>query len=192
MNNAKKIFCIQGMSGVGKDTLVNLVSKKLNIPTLVSHTTRPIREGEVRDKTYYFVNEVFFEHQHDNFLELREYKVWNGDTWFYGVQKVELENRPYSLFIVDRQGYEDLEEKIGDKLISIMITVDKEELLKRLNLRGDNQSEISRRLEDDIKRFEGFKPDYTVVNNDLMKAAKQLEEIIKKEMGQVLDEEKSE
>lgn len=182
MNNVKKIFCIQGMSGAGKDTLVNIVSKSLNIPTLVSHTTRPIREGEVRDKTYYFVNEVFFEHQYNNFLELREYKVWNGDIWYYGLHEVELSNRPYSLFIVDRQGYEQLKSKLGSKLVSIMIKADKEELLKRLNNRGDNQKEILRRIEDDIKRFEGFEPDYVVVNNDLTEATKQLEEIIKREM----------
>jgi len=172
------------MSGAGKDTLVNLISKRLNLPTLVSHTTRPIRQGEIEGKTYYFVSDVFFKNQYNNFLELREYKVWNGDTWYYGLHEIEILDKPYSLFIVDRQGYEELKEKIGDKLVSIMITADKEELLKRLNLRGDNQSEISRRLEDDIKRFEGFKPDYTVINNDLMDAAKQLEEIIKKEMGQ--------
>ena len=182
MSDLKKIFCIQGMSGAGKDTLVNIISEKLNLPVLVSHTTRPIREGEVRDRTYYFVNEVFFKHQYDNFLELREYKVWNGDVWYYGLHEVEILNRPYSLFIVDRQGYEQLEEKLGNKLVSIMIDVDKEELLKRLNNRGDNQEEISRRIEDDIKRFEGFKPHYIVTNNDLMEATKQLEEIIRKEM----------
>ena len=105
MSDLKKIFCIQGMSGAGKDTLVNIISEKLNLPVLVSHTTRPIREGEVRDRTYYFVNEVFFKHQYDNFLELREYKVWNGDVWYYGLHEVEILNRPYSHFIVDRQGY---------------------------------------------------------------------------------------
>ena len=42
--------------------------------------------------------------------------------------------------------------------------------------------EIIRRIEDDIKRFEGFKPDYIVTNNDLIEATKQLEEIIRKEM----------
>lgn len=183
MNNVKKIFCIQGMSGAGKDTLTDLISEKLNIPILVSHTTRPIREGEIRDKTYYFVKEAFFEHQYDNFLELREYKVWNGDVWYYGLHEVEILDRPYSLFIVDRQGYENLEKKLGNKLVSIMIDVNKEDLLRRLNNRGDNQEEISRRLEDDIKRFEGFKPHYRVENNNLEEAINQLENIIKKEMG---------
>ena len=178
----KKIFCIQGMSGAGKDTLVNLISKRLNLPTLVSHTTRPIRKGEIEGETYYFVSDVFFKNQYDNFLELREYKVWNGDIWYYGLHEKEILDKPYSLFIVDRQGYEELEKKLGNKLVSIMINVNKNELLRRLNKRGDNQEEILRRLEDDIIRFEGFKPHYKINNTNLDYALAELEYIIKKEM----------
>ena len=182
MNNVKKIFCIQGMSGAGKDTLVNNISKKLNIPILISHTTRPMRDGEVDGETYHFVNEVFFENQYDNFLELREYTVWNGEVWHYGLHKFELIDKAYSLFIVDRQGYEELKSKFNNELVSIMIVVDKDELIKRLNGRGDNQKEISRRIKDDIRRFEGFTPDYIVENHSYRKAIKQLENIIKTEM----------
>ena len=182
MNNIKKIFCIQGMSGSGKDTLTNIVSKRLNIPILISHTTRPIRKDEVENKTYYYVDDQFFKSEYDNFLELRKYNVWNGDTWWYGLHKTEVLNKPYSLFIVDRQGYEELKEKLGSKLVSIMIDVDKKELFKRLNSRGDNKTEISRRIEDDMKRFCGFKPDYEINNNEIEDAVYQLECIIKKEM----------
>ena len=182
MKDVKKIFCIQGMSGAGKDTLTDIVSNRLSMPMLVSHTTRPIREGEVEGKTYYFVKEDFFKNQYDNFLELRTYKVWNGDIWYYGLHKIEVLNKPYSLFIVDRQGYEDLKNVFGDRLVSIMIDVDKDELLKRLSVRGDNQQEIERRIEDDINRFKGFNPDYIVCNYNLEEAATQLEEIIKSEM----------
>ena len=76
----------------------------------------------------------------------------------------------------------ELKEKLGSKLISIMIDVDKKELFKRLNSRGDNKTEISRRIEDDMKRFCGFKPDYEINNNEIEDAVYQLECIIKKEM----------
>ena len=146
MEEVRKIFCIQGMSGAGKDTLVKMISERMNIGTLVSHTTRPIRKNEVDGETYYFVKESFFESEFDNFVELRKYNVWDGSVWYYGLHKVELQDRPYSLFIVDRQGYEELKEKLGDKLVSIMIDVDKEELIKRLIARGDNKLEIQRRI----------------------------------------------
>ena len=182
MEEVRKIFCIQGMSGAGKDTLVKMISERMNIGTLVSHTTRPIRKNEVDGETYYFVKESFFESEFDNFVELRKYNVWDGSVWYYGLHKVELQDRPYSLFIVDRQGYEELKEKLGDKLVSIMIDVDKEELIKRLIARGDNKLEIQIRIEDDIKRFEGFKPDYVVNNINLKGAAKRLEDIILREV----------
>ena len=185
MYGVNKIFCIQGMSGAGKDTLVNKVSELLDIPILISHTTRPIRDGEVKDKTYYFVNDDFFKNQHDNFLELRNYQVWNGDIWHYGLHKIEVLNKPYSLFIVDRQGYEELKETFDKELISIMINVDKEELIKRLKARGDNHKEISRRIEDDIKRFDGFVPDYIIENNILEESIVELSNIIKSEMGKL-------
>ena len=60
INKKGSLIVISGPSGAGKDTLVNKVSELLDIPILVSHTTRPIRDGEVKDKTYYFVNDDFF------------------------------------------------------------------------------------------------------------------------------------
>ena len=189
MEEIKKIFCIQGISGAGKDTLVRMISKKMNIETLVSHTTRPMREHEVDGETYYFVKDTFFKNEADNFLELRTYNVWDGSTWYYGLHKIEVLNKPYSLFIVDRHGYEELKEKLGDKLVSIMIDADKEELVRRLEARGDNKAEINRRIEDDIKRFEGFKPDYVINNSNLRGAAKRLEDIILREVIKDMQEE---
>ena len=45
-NNVKKIFCICGFSSSGKDSITTRVSSELNIPILISHTTRPMRDGE--------------------------------------------------------------------------------------------------------------------------------------------------
>ena len=47
MNTLKKIFAIQGFTSSGKDSITSRVSKELNIPILVSHTTRPPRTGEI-------------------------------------------------------------------------------------------------------------------------------------------------
>ena len=187
-SDVKKIFCIQGLSGTGKDTITKEASRVLNIPILVSHTTRPMRDNEVNGETYHFVWNKFFEHEMDNFLEIREYNVYNGDVWKYGLHKYELINKPYSFFIVDREGYEELEEKYRDKLVSIFIHSDKETLIKRLSKRGDDPREITRRLEDDLKRFEGYYTDYIVFNdkeNDIESAINDLVKIIKIEMSDI-------
>ena len=180
-DDIKKIYCIQGLTSSGKTTITERVSKELNIPVLISHTTRPIREGiEENGKTYHFVDNDFF--NENEFLEQRHYNTEYG-VWKYGLHISELENKPYSLFIVDRQGYEELQDKLGeDKLVSIFIEVSEEELKRRNKLRGDCPKEFSRRLKSDIEEFKGHISDYIVYNNNLEDAVKKVKEIIINEM----------
>lgn len=176
-DDIKKIYCIQGLTSSGKTTITERVSKELNIPVLISHTTRPIREGiEENGKTYHFVDNNFF--NENEFLEQRHYNTEYG-VWKYGLHISELQNKPYSLFIVDRQGYEELQDKLGeDKLVSIFIEVSEEELKRRNKLRGDCPKEFSRRLKSDIEEFKGHISDYIVYNNNLEDAVKKVKEII--------------
>ena len=180
-DDIKKIYCIQGLTSSGKTTITERVSKELNIPVLISHTTRPIREGiEENGKTYHFVDNNFF--NENEFLEQRHYNTEYG-VWKYGLHISELENKPYSLFIVDRQGYEELQDKLGeDKLVSIFIEVSEEELKRRNKLRGDCPKEFSRRLKSDIEEFKGYISDYIVYNDNLEDAVKKVKEIIIDEM----------
>ena len=184
MSSLKKIVAIQGLTSSGKDSIVNRVSKELNIPVLVSHTTRPIREGiEENGKTYHFVDNDFF--NENEFLEQRHYNTEYG-VWKYGLHISELENKPYSLFIVDRQGYKELQNKLGeDKLVSIFIEVSEEELKRRNKLRGDCPKEFSRRLKSDIEEFKGHISDYIVYNDNLEDAIKKVKEIIIDEMSEM-------
>ena len=51
------ILAIVGPSGSGKTTLAEHLKDKLNIPVIVSYTTRPIRDGEIDGKDHHFVSE---------------------------------------------------------------------------------------------------------------------------------------
>lgn len=183
-DDIKKIYCIQGLTSSGKTTITERVSKELNIPVLISHTTRPIREGiEENGKTYHFVDNNFF--NENEFLEQRHYNTEYG-VWKYGLHISELQNKPYSLFIVDRQGYEELQDKLGeDKLVSIFIEVSEEELKRRNKLRGDCPKEFSRRLKSDIEEFKGHISDYIVYNYNLEDTVKKVKEIIIGEMSEL-------
>ena len=75
------IFAFLGYTGSGKDTIVKRISKELDIPIVVSHTTRPMRSGETQDVEYHFVDNKYFVDNKDKFVEIREYQVYNGDTW---------------------------------------------------------------------------------------------------------------
>ena len=51
-----KIFCLMGKSSTGKDTIFKRLTEdeELNLKTIVSYTTRPIRDGEEEGKEYFF------------------------------------------------------------------------------------------------------------------------------------------
>lgn len=57
IQQSDNIFVVSAPSGTGKTTLNHmLVQKHKNIKIAISHTTRPIRPGEVDGKDYHFVN----------------------------------------------------------------------------------------------------------------------------------------
>ena len=87
MNTLKKIFAIQGFTSSGKDSITSRVSKELNIPILVSHTTRPPRTGEINGISYHFVDDDFF--NENDFLEQRLYNTEYG-IWRYGLHKSDI------------------------------------------------------------------------------------------------------
>ena len=148
-----KIFCLMGKSASGKDTLAKAINKEIGIPIAVSCTTRPMRVGEVQHREYHFLTEEEF-HQKE-FVEKREYHVYNGDTWHYGYTKDEFEED--CIAIVDVEGYETLKDYFGEENVyAFYIYADEQTLIKRLIKRGDNPKEIKRRLDDDDIRFNNF------------------------------------
>ena len=73
LNTLKKIFAIQGFTSSGKDTIAKRISEEFNIPILVSHTTRPPRDGEINGMSYHFVDDDFF--NENEFLENKIYRL---------------------------------------------------------------------------------------------------------------------
>lgn len=51
------ILAIVGPSGSGKTSLAEYLKDKLNIPVIVSYTTRPMRDNEINGKDHHFVSE---------------------------------------------------------------------------------------------------------------------------------------
>ncbi|MCC0705271.1 AAA family ATPase [Clostridioides sp. ES-S-0049-02] len=168
-----KIFVFLGYSGSGKDSIATEISKQLNIPILISHTTRPPRgQSEIENKAYHFVDNNFFKQEKNNFIEMRKYIVYDGSTWLYGIHKSELENKKYALAIVDTSGYKALEKYfVGakTKLVPFFINTDEDTLRKRLMDRGDNPKEIERRLADDKLKFNDFlnNENYIAIPNNI-------------------------
>ena len=182
----KIIYCILGVSGTGKSTIAREVSKILNIPIVISYTSRPIRPNEQEGVDYHFVDNKYFDDNFDDFIEMREYTVYDGSVWKYGFKKSDLipEKGDY-LVVIDPGGFYSFKRFFGNFAIKpILIDSHMHDIMARINKRGDNPKEIERRLADDCARFADFmeKENCEIINNtqNLNYAVKQLLNIISK------------
>ena len=166
------MIILSSPSGAGKTTLVNLLSKKENYVTSISHTTRNPRPGEINHKDYYFVNDNEFQRliKNEEFLEYA--KVFNN---YYGTTRTpvidNLNRGKNVLFDIDWQGADQIKNKKLDfKLISFFILPpSKKVLFQRLSNRDMKDKLIA---EERMKQFERdvlhwINYDYVVINNDL-------------------------
>ena len=152
----------------GKDTIKKELVK-LGYESVVTTTTRPMRDGEVQDVSYHFIDKSQFRRFKEQgfFAETTSYNTVHG-TWYYGTQLKDLENNENKVIILNPDG-----------ILSLMRTIDMsdwvvffidcpEEIIKeRLNKRGDNPEEAERRLEADRKDFINIERlcDYRITND---------------------------
>ena len=176
----RNLTVLVGKSASGKDFIMNKLVKEYGFKRVISHTTRPIRNGETNGKEYYFISLDKFLNMSlkDNFIECREYNTQQG-LWYYGLSKHEIDLTDDNKYVVilDFNGLKTLEEylkSVGmeDKLTSVYIEAKAQVRLQRsLNREGEMTDEqvmeVIRRLEADEKDFEGAKEyaDLTFTNN---------------------------
>ena len=152
------IYCIMGMTGVGKTTIARKVSKRLNIPLIISYTSRPMRPGEVQDVDYHYVDNKHFDDNSDDFIEMREYIVYDGSIWKYGYKKSDFRCQTSDyLVVIETDGFEAFKEYFGnDKIQPILINSHIDQIYVRLKNRRDDPKEIDRRIADDKRKFDDF------------------------------------
>ncbi len=176
------LFVISGPSGAGKSTLCRRVLDNLEgLGFSVSHTTRKKRRGEVEGKDYYFVSQEEFKSL-IKANELAEWAVVHGD--FYGTSKRGLEKRGAEsdiLLDIDIQGAQQIKENYKKAVFVFIMPPHFRDLRKRLKARGQESSvSVQKRLDmarKEIRHYHKF--DYVVINDELKKAAQELESILR-------------
>ena len=182
------MIILSSPSGAGKTTLVNLLSKKDNYITSISHTTRNPRPGEINNKDYYFVNANEFQRLINNEEFLEYAKVFNN---YYGTTRTPVINNLNKgrnvLFDIDWQGADQIKNKNLDfKLISFFILPpSKEVLFKRLSNRDMRDKLIA---EERMKQFERdvlhwINYDYVIINDELEKCYNKIDNLIEAELN---------
>ena len=180
-----KLFVMSAASGAGKTTLKDLVIKDFpDIKYSISATTRKPREGEIDGVHYFFKTKEEFEQMIKNDA-LVEYNLVHGN--YYGTPKSFVEktlaegNRV--LFDLDVFGKVNFDKVYPDATGIFILPPSEEELERRLRGRGtDSEDVIQLRLANAKKEIEFAKTkgkyEYTIVNDNLQKAADELRAIL--------------
>lgn len=153
------IYCILGMSGAGKTTIAKQIETLTDTPVLVSYTSRPIRAGEVEGVDYHYVDNRYFDDNIDDFIDIREYTVFDDSIWKYGYKAngIKPKNNDY-IAVIDTIGFKAFKQYFGpDHLCAIVVNSPIERLYERAEKRGDNLLEVKRRIADDKAKIEEFK-----------------------------------
>ncbi len=177
-----KLFVLSGASGAGKTTLSRALQEELGCFFSVSATTRPSRSTELEGRDYYFLSHEDFQ----NKIRLGEFLEWaEVHGHYYGtprfpIEKALAEGRSV-LLDLDTQGALRLKQERKDVVLIFVLPPNSEELEKRLLSRGtDDLSNIQRRIErsrDEMALKHHY--DYTVVNENLAAAHRELIQILR-------------
>lgn len=161
----KKIICLIGPSGCGKTTLGSYL-KAIDIPEIVSTTTREPRIGEIPNVTYYFVTKEIF----DTLTKVEE-SSYAGN--YYCITKEEIEDKflksDILYIITNLDGYQQLKAYYGaDVVKSIFIQISPEECVLRMLKRKDYLINIQKRIDNFEKdnEFENYQYCDYVLNGD--------------------------
>lgn len=157
------MIVLLGKTASGKDTILNELVKKNNYKKLITYTTRPMRKGEIQDKTYHFISDEEFLKKKENgdFLECNEFDTVEG-VWRYGSAKEDYLNADENtIIILTPSGFNALKlwiarNDINLDVISIFIYANDETIRYRLKKRGDKKEEAERRIKADRKDFKGL------------------------------------
>ena len=182
------MIILSSPSGVGKTTIVKLLSKIENFKVATSHTTRQPRPSETPDKDYYFVSEEKFNRLIKNQEFLEYAKVFNN---FYGTTRTpvihNLNKGNNVLFDIDWQGADQIKNKKLDyKLITFFILPpSKEVLFERLSNRDMKDKLI---VEERMKEFSRdvlhwINYDYVIINDDLDECYSKISSLIDAEIN---------
>lgn len=182
-NKEGMLLLFSGPSGVGKDTVLDIVlNKDKNLQKSVSLTTREIRENEVDGKDYHFISTEEFENMisQGQVLEFAKY----GSN-LYGTPKAPvdkwLSEGKTVILKIEVQGASKIKELYPDSVAIFILPPSMKELENRLRSRGtENEDDIKKRLDiarEEVKRSKDY--DFIVINDDLESASDNVLSIVK-------------
>ncbi len=183
MNKDGVLILFSGPSGVGKDTILDVVlNKDKNLQKSISLTTRGIRENETDGKDYYFISMPEFKQMIED-GEVLEHAQYGSNL--YGTPKAPidkwLEEGKTVILKIEVQGAKNIKKIYPDSVSIFILPPSMNELENRLRSRGtEDEQDIKKRLEiarDEVQQSIDY--DYFVVNENIESASEDVLTIIK-------------
>ena len=182
------LVILSGVSGAGKDTIKKELIKRMEeVESLPSFTSRNPRVGEEEGIQYHFITKEQFEEKRKN-NEFYEYDLHHEN--YYGTSRKLMNDKIQSGKIIVKDievnGTENLVKLLKEdtKIVTIFLKVDKDELRRRLENRGDNLTEEEMQIRLGRLEYEESKIklyDYVIKNDDFEKTVEIIMTIIENE-----------
>ena len=176
------LFTVSAPSGAGKTSLVSaLIDQCKDLQVSVSHTTRPIRPGEVDGVNYHFVAEEAFLAMLENAEFLEHARVFGN---LYGTSQTWVEqqlSRGIDVVLeIDWQGALQVKKLMPASQSIFILPPSKATLEQRLTSRGQDDSDIiAQRMSEAVEEMSHYsESNYLIINNDFALALSELQAII--------------
>jgi guanylate kinase len=177
------VIVLHGPSGVGKDTVIDMLRERTGIHRATSSTSRLPRENEVDGNHYHFLSEIQFEQK----IRAGEFAEWARVYDDYkGLERREVEQPLREgrdvIIRTDVQGARTWRERLEGAVFIFLMAEDREVLRSRLSSRGsEDAGSLARRiaeLEEELADIENN--DYVVYNRhgELEQAVTEIARII--------------
>jgi guanylate kinase len=188
LSSSKGIFFfLVGPAGSGKSTLCEYITSMYqdSVQRIITATTRPKREGEIDNISYYFLTREKF----DEKIKANEFFEWEINHGnLYGTFRNSLEEAINSkkdlVFTIDIKGALNFKKYYQERAVLIFISSPDPALLeKRLKERGTAEQDLKIRLESARFEYQLFQQkqkefDYILLNEELEMSKAVLKSII--------------
>ena len=162
------IVVISGPSGVGKDTVINIIIAQSDFAKLPTCTTRPKRDGETDGIHYHFLSEEEFFSLYDK-NKLLDHVVISGHHYGLPMESVSnaLNQGKDAIVHLVASSALLLKHVAPEVILVFVMTPSREELIRRLQNRGMSKEDIAIRLRDDPTLIQlASYYDFVVVNHE--------------------------
>ncbi|MCE9600191.1 MAG: guanylate kinase [Spirochaetia bacterium] len=184
MDKAGHVVVISSVSGGGKTSLIQMLTRLYpDLRTVITATSRKMRDGERNGVHYFFLTPEVFEERISR-GEFLEHAFVHGNHYGVPLDQVvgQIKEGKTVILNIDVQGMRRVKELMPDQVLTIfLLPPDLQEWERRLRGRGTDAEEvIQARLKEGQRELESSREyDYRIVNDVLERAAGEVSSLLK-------------